>query len=52
MENWAKPKIDTLLSLLGDEGISVFNMFKFAENTSKENYADVISKFTEYSVAR
>ena len=39
-----------LLSLLNDEGISVFNMFKFATNKSKENYADIITKFTEYCV--
>ena len=38
--------------MLGDEGVSVLIIFKFAENTNKENYAYIINKFPEYCAPR
>ena len=53
MEKIEKPdetKITILLNLLGDEGASIFNAFKFDENVNRKIFNSVIKKFEEHCV--
>lgn len=47
-----KNKIAILLNLLGDEGVEIYNTFKFEEGTSKDKYHDVIQQFNDYCSPR
>ena len=45
-------KIAILLNLLGDEGVSIFNTFKFDDETNSKKFDKVIDKFKEHCVPR
>lgn len=45
-------KIAILLNLLGDEGVSVFNTFRFADDAEAKKFDIVIAKFKEHCVPR
>lgn len=43
-----KYKIAILLNLIGDEGVNIFNTFKFEDDEKKESYKDIILEFEKY----
>lgn len=45
-------KIAILLNLLGDEGVSIFNTFRFEEGKSADKFEDVLERFNEYCIPR
>ena len=47
-----KTKIAILLNLLGNEGLKIFNTFKFETPENKEKYAEVVKKSEEYCSPR
>lgn len=45
-------KTALLLSVVGDDGLEVFNNFDFGEGESKQDYDTVIRKFDEYCASQ